>query len=291
MSEEHRNEASEAPEDQRALRRAARRRTLQRAGLVVLGILLLVVLPGYLGGRGSFFGRYPSIADKARSWSTSTHAEAACNDCHVPPRALPQALFRSRMVGEFYLSIVYRGRTPDVFDRPTNAACLACHNDLRSVSPKGDLQIPHRAHVQVLKMRCVECHNFLVHEKSPEGKNVPPMRGCLKCHDGDTAEDDCNACHTEKAAPASHRGKDWLVVHPKQASDAKCAKCHRWAKNWCADCHSHRPRSHGRNWRAVHGEHVKTQRSCEACHKPAFCVPCHGEVPKENLNPALRLVE
>lgn len=271
--------------------RERRRRRRVRASIAAGAVLLLLVLPGYLASRPSFFARYPSVAEKHRTWSTSTHLEASCSDCHVPPRPLSRALYRVRMTGEFYISLVYRARVPNVLGRPSNAACLVCHNDLRSVSPKGDLQIPHRAHVQVLKMRCVECHKFLVHEKSSEGKNTPPMSGCLKCHDGDTAEDDCNACHTEKAAPATHRAADWLVVHPRKASDEKCAKCHRWAKDWCADCHANRPRSHGRDWRAVHGERVKVQRSCEACHKPEFCQPCHGEYPKENLDPALRLVE
>lgn len=291
MTEDTRTQDPSGAADERASRRAASRRRLAHAGLVLLGVLLLAVLPGYLGSRSSFFGRYPSLAEKEHTWAVSTHAEAACSDCHVPPRAIPQALFRVRMVGEFYVGLVYRGRAPGVFGRPTNAACLACHNDLRSVSPKGDLQIPHRAHVQALKMRCVECHNYLVHEKSPEGKHVPTMRGCLKCHDGETAKDACSACHTEKAAPQTHRAADWLVVHPVGASDAKCAKCHGWAKNWCADCHSHRPQSHGRNWRTVHGSHVKVHRNCEACHAAPFCVRCHGEVPQENFNPALRLVK
>ena len=38
-------------------------------------------------------------------------------------------------------------REPTLFDKPTNEACLSCHIDLRTVSPKGDLNIPHRAHV------------------------------------------------------------------------------------------------------------------------------------------------
>lgn len=268
----------------------ARLYRMRIAGICLAAVLLLLLVPGYLASRPGFFGRYPSLASKHSTWSTSSHAEAACNDCHVPPNAMAQAAFRARMVGEFYVSLVWRSRPPAVFGKPGNAACLACHNDLRSVSPKGDLQIPHRAHVQLLKMKCVECHEYVVHEKSPEGKNTPTMAGCLKCHDDDIAEDDCNACHTEKAAPASHRGTDWLVVHPKQASDTACAKCHRWAKDWCADCHRHRPRSHGSDWRAVHGEQIKVHRSCEACHESNFCVGCHGEFPKENLDPAMRLV-
>jgi uncharacterized Fe-S cluster protein YjdI len=57
------------------------------------------------------------------------------------------------------------------------------------------------------------------------------------------------------------------------------------------DCHADRPQSHGDDWRAVHGERVAEHRSCEACHIGAFCVRCHGEVPRLNYDPALELVE
>jgi hypothetical protein len=194
------------------------------------------------------------------------------------------------MAGEFYLSIFARSRVPGVFATPTNEACLVCHSDLRTVSPTGDLRIPHRAHVSDLKMRCVECHAFLVHQKSPEGKHAPSMAGCLKCHDGDKAKSACSSCHTDKAAPPSHAGKDWLVVHGRTAAGADCVKCHKWAADWCADCHSQRPRSHGTDWRVAHGRRIAQHRGCEACHAGAFCIRCHGEVPQANFDPTLKLV-
>jgi len=270
---------------------APRRKRLLIAGLVVLVVFLLLVLPGILASRPSFFGRYPGLSAKYEPWSTSSHAETGCEECHVSPRFLPRTAYRVRMVGEFYLSLVARGRVPRVFATPTNEACLDCHNDLRSVSPKGDLQIPHRAHVTILKMKCVECHGYLVHEKSPEGKHVPPMRACLKCHDGDTAKNNCTACHTEKAAPATHTAPDWLIVHAQKAAETDCNSCHKWTDDWCADCHARRPASHGADWRAKHGDVVAKHRSCEACHDAQFCIRCHGEVPQENLNPNLKPVE
>jgi len=270
---------------------ATRRTRIARIVLVVFALLVLVVVPGYFASRPAFFARYPSLAEKYEPWSTSTHIEAGCEGCHVPPRVLAQSVYRVRMVGEFYLSLVNRSRVPGVFSSPTNESCMACHSDLRTVSPKGDLQIPHRAHVTILKMRCVECHNFLVHEVSSEGKHTPPMSGCLRCHNGDTAKDSCTACHTEKAAPESHQAADWTVVHGEKAADPECNSCHKWTEDWCVDCHARRPRSHGDDWRASHGAQVAKRRSCEACHKGEFCVRCHGVVPSENLDPALRLVE
>lgn len=260
-------------------------------GIAVLALVLLVLIPGFLATRPGFFARFPSLKDKQKAWSTSTHAEAGCESCHVPPNAIARTTYRARMVGEFYLSLVSRSREPKVFGTPTNEACLACHNDLRTISPKGDLQIPHRAHVTVLKMKCVECHNYVVHDKSPAGKHTPPMKGCLRCHNGDTAKNGCTVCHTQKAAPESHRAADWTIVHAQKATDPECNSCHKWTDNWCVDCHARRPRSHGADWRAAHGAQAAKQRSCEACHEAAFCVHCHGEFPAGNLNPGLKLVK
>jgi hypothetical protein len=270
-------------------RPANRRRRLAIAG-VTLAVLLLVVLPGYLTAQRGFFARYPGLTKQYAPWAVSTHAEAGCESCHVRPRLLDRALYRLRMAGEFYVSLVAPSRVPPVFATPTDEACLVCHSDLRTVSPEGDLRIPHRAHVSILKMHCIECHAFLVHEKSPEGKHTPPMAACLRCHDGDKAKNACSTCHTEKAAPASHRAQDWLVVHGKRAVGAECEKCHKWAADWCADCHSQRPRSHVADWRKVHGAAVGRHRGCEACHASTFCIRCHGEVPKLKFDPTLQLV-
>lgn len=270
---------------------AATRRRFVLAVMAAFALTIFFLVPGYLASRPSFFGRLPALSAKYQPWSRSTHREVSCEACHVPPEAVAQSVYRVRMVGEFYLSLAFRSRAPRVFAPPTNDACLACHSDLRTVSPKGDLQIPHRAHISVLKMKCIECHDYLVHEKSPEGAYAPSMAACLRCHNGDTAKNACTACHTEKAAPVSHRAKDWVIVHAKRANDPECTGCHKWAANWCADCHAKRPRSHTSDWRTTHGLQVRAHRSCEACHTGPFCTRCHGEVPKLNFNPTLHLVK
>ncbi|MGB4593554.1 MAG: cytochrome c3 family protein [Coriobacteriia bacterium] len=268
-----------------------RRHRLLIAGAIVLAVAVLLILPAYLTTRAGFFSRYPALTEKYGPWSESTHTEAGCEGCHVAPGLSSRATYRVRMVGEFYLSLVSPSHVPPVFSPPTNEACLVCHSDLRSVSPAGDLQIPHRAHVSVLKMRCVECHEFLVHETNPSGTHTPTMEGCLRCHDGDTAKNNCTACHTEKAAPESHGTSDWLIAHGAHSADPECAACHGWKPDWCVDCHSVPPQSHGTDWRAVHGSRIKEHRGCEACHEAAFCVQCHGEVPALNRDPALGLVK
>ena len=281
------------PDEPKGFGRFIRSRWLKIAGIALLALLVFVVLPGFLAQQPGFFGRYPSLSSKHEPWVKSTHALVGCGKCHVPPGPIAQGVYQARMVGEFYLSLVSRSRTPKLFPTPTNEACAACHSDLRSVSPKGDLKMPHKAHVAVLKMKCVQCHSVLVHEKSPTGKHSPPMAACLRCHNGDTAKNGCSVCHTQKAAPETHKAANWTIVHPKQAAEpgAKCESCHKWTVNWCVDCHNRRPRSHTADWRATHGAQVGRHRSCDACHKPAFCIRCHGEVPPLNLDPTLKPVE
>lgn len=269
---------------------AGRRGLLVRAGIVAGLLVVFVVLPGWIATRPAFMQRYSNLAAPYRTWSTSVHSTVPCQGCHVPPDVLSQAGFDARMVGEFYLTLLPgRGRL-DLLRTPVSAACSACHFEERTVSPSGDLNIPHRAHVGVLKLPCVRCHAYLVHEKSPEGRHTPTMAGCLKCHDGRQAKNACSTCHTAKATPATHATPAWLVDHASHAKDPACVKCHAWTEHWCADCHARRPRSHGSDWRARHADAVLAHRDCEACHLSAFCVRCHGVLPPQNLDPKLTLV-
>jgi hypothetical protein len=259
--------------------------------MVLVVLVVFVFIPGYIATQPQFLSRYSNLKNSHETWSTSVHAQASCQSCHVSPGWTAQTIYGARMVGEFYLSFVIPSRQHKLLGTPTNDACLRCHVDLRTVSPSGDLNIPHRAHVNVLKLQCVQCHEYLVHKTNPSGKHTPAMSECLKCHDGKTAKNGCSTCHTNKALPQNHQAADWIVVHPDKQKEIDCAKCHKWTENWCAQCHSTRPRSHTPTWRTDHGAKVKTHRNCEACHDAAFCVRCHGVVPMDNFNPALKVVQ
>lgn len=270
---------------------ALRRRTLVSLGVAIAVLIVFVGVPGYVATRPAFVQRYARLGAEYLSWSHSVHAKVPCQSCHVPPDRFAQLSYDASMLGEFYVSILLPGHEPALFAKPTNAACQSCHTDLRTVSPSGDLNIPHRAHVEVLKLNCIDCHSYLVHTANREGTNKPRMADCLKCHDGRTAKSECSACHTDKVQPLSHRAPDWLAVHARKASAGECGKCHAWTTHWCADCHAKRPRSHGADWRSQHGAAVRKDRDCEACHAAAFCIRCHGVVPKPNLDPSLKLVQ
>lgn len=257
------------------------------AGLV---LLVFVLIPAQIATQPRFLARYPNMAPEYRTWSKSVHGAIPCQRCHVSPGVVPQTGYALRMVGEFYLSLAWPSRQPNLMQPPPNDACRSCHVDLRTVSPSGDLKIPHRAHVVVLRVPCVKCHAYLVHKTNPEGTHTPRMATCLTCHDGQQAANQCNACHANKAIPVSHRSPSWLVQHPLMQAKIDCARCHAWTDHWCVQCHSQRPASHVANWRVIHGQAVKANRDCEACHQAAFCAKCHGDLPRLNYNPSLKLV-
>ena len=268
-----------------------KRQAAARGGLVVFALVVLVAIPAYLGSRPAFMERYPAYEHAYVTWSDSLHARVSCQQCHVPPGVIARTAHGARMLGEFYLSFAPVHREPDLLGTPTNDACDRCHMELRTVSPSGDLLIPHRAHVEMLGMECVECHDFVVHEPGPNGTSTPTMAGCMTCHDGDVAKSDCSACHTDKDPPDSHFEPAWLVVHADaDAEDETCTTCHEWTERWCADCHAVRPDSHGEEWRAEHRYRVEAHRNCEACHEGSFCIRCHGIVPALNYDSSLTLV-
>jgi len=267
-----------------------RRHLLARAGLMLLTAIVLVGIPTYLALRPAFLERFGRYETAYATWSESLHSGVPCQRCHIEPDLLAQTAYAARMLGEFYISLAPTSHEPELLQTPTNDACNECHMTLRTVSPSGDLNIPHRAHVEMLGMACVDCHSHLVHEPGPHGKNTPAMAACLTCHDGTTAKADCSACHTDKDPPDTHLDAEWVFEHPAAAVDDGCTSCHEWTENWCGDCHAKRPESHGDDWRAQHRFRVETHRNCEACHTDEDCIRCHGLVPPLNYDSSITLV-
>jgi hypothetical protein len=249
------------------------------AAALVLVIVVLLALPVISVLQPGYYRRYPALGERMDHWGASTHSKISCIECHVDPGAGALVAFAARSVPAFYSQLVQGPDDTNLLGAPSREACRKCHTTYRAVSPAGDLLIPHRAHVDVLDMQCVDCHRDLVHSLNRRGFNRPEMEGCLEqCHNGDTASNACVDCHTRKQTPETHQRKDWLEAHGRIAeSDAKaCAECHDWTPEYCEECHSKRPASHKGNWKKAHGPHAKTRGDgCLVCHEEKFCEECH----------------
>ena len=266
--------AEPAPDDA-----AARRR---RWPLVVgaLGIVavVLIALPVVSTLQPAYYKRYPSLHTRMQNWRVSTHARVACSGCHVDPGAAGLLRFAGKAIPAFYSQLLEGPKPTNLLSTPSRAACQKCHTSYRQVSANGDLLIPHKAHVEVLGVKCATCHKDLVHSSNSRGYNSPEMSMCLaQCHDGTQATKQCADCHTRKHVPDSHRKKNWLQVHSAMAGTTDCGACHAWSPDFCKECHSKRPKAHVGNWKKNHAVPAKARgdKGCLVCHDKKFCKECH----------------
>ena len=242
---------------------------------VLLATLWMVPANPEFCSRGCHFEKGPT-----ETWSKSTHSRVGCVECHVAPGFMNQVKFRLTLVNWIYTAISKNPSSASQVVLPGNANCDACHKVKRTVSPSGDLLIPHDSHTKLRGLKCVDCHRNLVHNTKPAKRNRPPMITCYKCHDGKKAPNTCTACHTEKAVPEDHKASDWLVIHSqKQKQDPLyCEKCHGWVKGYCTECHQRKPKSHAGKWRTTHKDRIAAVgvQNCVQCHRADFCIRCHG---------------
>jgi hypothetical protein len=240
--------------------------------------IVLLVLPVFSTLQPAYYERYPSMRARMDNWRASTHARVPCSGCHVNPGIGGFLEFAARSVPAFYSQLLQGPSSTNLLQVPGRAACQKCHTNYREVSAAGDLRIPHRAHVEVLKIDCPVCHRNLVHSPNALGYNKPEMSMCLStCHDGKQAKNQCVACHTQKEVPESHHRSDWLRIHPAMARKIDCGKCHAWQPDYCRQCHLQRPASHAGNWKTNHQIRAKAEgtKGCLFCHGAAFCKKCH----------------
>lgn len=259
-----------------------KRRFPKRAALVIAAaaVFVLLALPVFSTLQPGYYARYPSVRARMANWTTSTHSRIACADCHVDPGPVGFLRFAAKSVPAFYSQLVIGPRPTNLLDVPSAAACERCHSIYRQASAGGDLLIPHRAHVDVLGIRCAVCHKNLVHSLNTRGFNRPEMSTCLTlCHDGKQATDECVKCHTRKQVPDSHEEPAWLDTHGTAPVTVTCAQCHGFEPDYCrTTCHEQRPPSHAGNFKKTHQDRVaaRGEKGCYFCHTSVkFCDECH----------------
>ncbi|MBI5230978.1 MAG: hypothetical protein HY876_02310 [Coriobacteriales bacterium] len=259
--------------------RERRKLRLPLKSALALVVVVLLVLPVFSTLQKRYYERYPNLHVRMENWRTSTHGLIPCSGCHVNPGARGLLSFSAKSIPAFYSQLLQGPRPTNLLTVPDRHACQKCHTTYRRVSASGDLLMPHRAHVEVLKINCATCHEDLVHSKNTQGFNSPEMSRCLeRCHDGEKATDKCVKCHTRKHVPENHRRKDWLEVHPKLTETINCGECHAWSPDYCDKCHKERPKSHVGNWKKQHQVRAKARGSkgCLFCHGgEKFCKRCH----------------
>ena len=259
-------------------RRFSRRRIV--TAVVIAAAVVLLVLPVFSTLQPGYYERYPSLRVRMSNWRTSTHAKVSCADCHVDPGPFGLLAFAKKAVPAFYSQLVFGPKQTNLLSVPSAAACERCHTVYRQVSPNGDLLIPHRAHVDILGIKCAVCHKNIVHSLNAKGFNRPVMSTCLTlCHDGEQATDTCVKCHTRKEVPDSHKQTAWLDTHGTATVTAKCGECHGFQPDYCrTTCHEQLPPSHVGNVKQTHQVRVRAKgtKGCDFCHTNAeFCNQCH----------------
>jgi hypothetical protein len=165
------------------------------------------------------------------------------------------------------------------------------------------LSFSHKTHLDVKvsgETGCFVCHVAMGH---PEKAAAVPAGAvslaghslCSQCHDGGTANDACESCHSTPVdgAPAgtwwglalqesSPHGPGFLHRHQfaAQTDGPECASCHD-QDLMCSTCH------HGENvdyavhervWLYTHPqEAIKHLQDCQSCHEmDGFCTDCHA---------------
>ena len=163
---------------------------------------------------------------------------------------------------------------------------------------KDQIQFQHALHVDDMELACEECHAGVSETDGPSWSIFPKMDLCLECHDGDTADDACEYCHTSPDNPLPI-SKKWVssglsfshAIHLADSDD--CNQCHNyindddeiglpntWSESDCFTCHKEieePPQSHDFAWEQFHGTEMNasTENNCALCHTNNSCEECH----------------
>lgn len=222
-------------------------------------------------------------AYKGLRFSHRAHrAEAECADCHQG----------ANRAGHEQCASCH-----DIDQAAPSAACLTCHTEgdyrVEAARPKGyrDLIFDHDVHAEEA---CARCHTGAEKSGRAADSNLPAMKVCSTCHDGNQASAECGTCHEAvraDRAPADHTSL-WPRQHGKAArsADTTCSYCHR--DTACFDCHTtERPTSHTPAWnQSKHGIAADHDReACATCHRADACQRCHRQRPASHFGAGFRL--
>ncbi|GAB6061300.1 cytochrome c3 family protein [Deferrisoma palaeochoriense] len=208
--------------------------------------------------------------------------EAGCADCHAGAKRPDHEACAA---------------CHEIDQKNPSDACLTCHTEgdylVEAARPASyaDVIFDHDAHADV---DCARCHAGAATSTRASDSNLPGMKVCLGCHDGDEAPSDCATCHQrlrKDVRPASHSAA-WPKAHAEagRLDGESCTWCH--GENACSDCHATaRPKSHTPAWKnSGHGIAADLDRkACAACHRADECSRCHRTRPASHFGANFRI--
>ena len=199
------------------------------------------------------------------TWAKSTHKNADCVQCHIPPG--PVNFVKTKMAASREVWVHFTGvskKPIQVTRHIPNSACerSGCHTSAQtsktiSLGQPAPVKFQHGSAGHT-KQLCIACHASLVHAGAP-GVTAPPARSmpsCFTCHTDGTKN--CSYCHK-----------------PPHADRGPCQDCHGingWTGGKGGGPHPGGP---------LTGKHG--QITCQTCHtkgvsvKPDGCINCHGD--------------
>jgi hypothetical protein len=173
---------------------------------------------------------------------------------------------------------------------PAMVDCAKCHEDPARTGERvriGNCSVCHRQISAGVAPRdhlgggrAPDSHTLAFRTDHAEAARSPQAR-CRFCHGGmsSTTRDNCAECHLTMK-PRDHSLRWATTDHGPEAAMARerCVTCHE--ADYCARCHSQRPRSHVPFEAFVNGGHAVearlNMRACMACHTfEDTCGRCH----------------
>lgn len=198
------------------------------------------------------------------------HESASCGSCHRPSGptgALRHGVALASMT-------VVQFRSPDAIpqpgQQPEDSGCLRCHRTVIEDDGllRAKIRVNHR-HLVDAGLRCGECHTGVGHQEDTHDRPRSIMGICLRCHDGNGAQYECDVCHLSRPSDVT---SDRRLHRPVRVGmGGTCAGCHSMRlEARCVACHGGYEMPHPVGW--MEGAHFLPgfvdQDRCMLCHEP-----------------------
>ena len=252
--------------------------------LVALGMgFLLTILMVQATSRPQFCGSCHVMAPYYDSWKTSSHAQVACVDCHIPPGIYSEIEKKKEAISMVvsYFTGTY-GTNP--WAEVDDAACLQCHQRrlLAGKEVFSGILFDHSPHLTELRrekqLRCTSCHSQIV-----QGSHIKVTTStCVLCHFKDqkpnTGTAECILCH-DVPDKVIEKGKLSFNHADVERFDMQCSWCHAHVtkgdgsapRQRCYVCHNDPERL------TKYDDHLELHRTHVTEHK-VECMHCHTEI-------------